>query len=459
MPGEAIVTVTAGDAEAVDGAIDLPRGGAETSRDSEGAGGFHLHGWADRAVIGVAVVALASGFGQFGLTATLGSVARHFGHVVQGSTITDRAGLSGTEIGVGLAVVRLASLGGLPLAGLADRLGRRRVMLVGCGIGLAMTAVSATSPGYWWFVMLFALGRPFLSAAAAVAQVAAAEETTSHNRASAVALVAAGYSVGAGATAVIYGLAGGTLGYRGILILTVVPLVALPMVARLVSEPDRFIQFAASRTSSLPVFGAVARPYRRHLTVVVLIAFGLALITGPATSFIYLYAQNVEHLPGIALSAMVVAAGALGLGGLLGGRWLADRVGRRPTAAVSMVVIGLSGTLSYSGGRIDLVAGYLTGITAAGAFAPAAGAFVNELFPTAVRSSVSGWNVAASVLGAVVGLVAFGAVADVGNRFSTAAEATFLPAVLLAGLVYLLPETRGHEPEWFWPKAGPGGRG
>ena len=81
------------------------------------AASFRLHGWSDRAVVAVAVVALAAGIGQFGLTATLGDVAHHFGHVSRGSNIADRAGLSGTELGLGLAVVRLASLGGLPSPG------------------------------------------------------------------------------------------------------------------------------------------------------------------------------------------------------------------------------------------------------------------------------------------------------------------------------------------------------
>jgi MFS family permease len=97
------------------------------------------------------------------------------------------------------------------------------------------------------------------------------------------------------------------------------------------------------------------------------------------------------------------------------------------------------------------VIGYLTGITAGGIFAPAGGAFVNELFPTSVRSSVAGWNVASSVLGAVVGLVVFGTIADVGNRFAPAALITFLPAMALSCIIYALPETRGHEPEYFWP--------
>jgi MFS family permease len=284
--------------------------------------------------------------------------------------------------------------------------------------------------------------------------VQAAEQTDAGQRASAVALIAAGYSAGAGLTAVIYGLAGGAIGYRGILVLAVVPLVGLPLMGRRIVESDRFMRVAASSEARLPVLGAVARPYRRRLVLVTSVAFSLAVITGPANSFVYVYAQNVERFPGIALSGLVVAAGALGLAGLLGGRWAADRVGRRPTAAGAMMCIGAAGIVCYSGSRAALVIGYLVGITAAGAFAPAAGAFANELFPTSVRSSVAGWNVAGSVLGAVGGLVLFGAVADVGNRFAVAAVVTFLPAMFLSALIYLLPETKGHEPEWFWPDEG-----
>jgi MFS family permease len=400
------------------------------------------------------LVAIAVGFGQFGLTATLGNVARHFGHVLHGTTITDQAGLSGTRLGLGLAVVRLASLGGMPLAGLADHLGRRRVLLIACGLGLAATAASAAAPGYWSFVIVFALGRPFLSAASALAQVEAAEQTGSAQRAAAVALVAAGYAVGAGATAIIYGLAGNALGYRGILVLALAPLVGIPFAARWVTEPDRFVRAVTAHRPRRPVLGAIARPYRRRLAVVVALAFALGVITGPANTFVFLYAQNVDGFSGIAVSAMVVGAGVLGLGGLLAGRWLADRVGRRPTAMVAMLCIGVFGILCYSGSHLALVVGYLLGIAAGGAIAPCAGAFVNELFPTSVRASVAGWNVAGSVLGAVAGLLAFGAIADVASRFAPAALVTFMPAMGLSGLFLFLPETRGHEPEWFWPDAG-----
>ena len=80
------------------------------------------------------------------------------------------------------------------------------------------------------------------------------------------------------------------------------------------------------------------------------------------------------------------------------------------------------------------------------------GALLAELFPTSVRASVTGWWVTAGVLGAVAGLVAFGTVADVGNRFAAAGELTFLPATAAAALFWLLPETKGREPESFWPE-------
>jgi hypothetical protein len=76
-----------------------------------GAAGLHLHRWNDRTVVGVAVAAFASGFGQFGVVAALGDVARGFGQVSHGATFSDQAGLSGTDLGIGLAIMRLASLG------------------------------------------------------------------------------------------------------------------------------------------------------------------------------------------------------------------------------------------------------------------------------------------------------------------------------------------------------------
>jgi hypothetical protein len=69
-----------------------------------------------------------------------------------------------------------------------------------------------------------------------------------------------------------------------------------------------------------------------------------------------------------------------------------------------------------------------------------------------VRASVAGWLVAASVLGAVAGLLAFGAVADLGHRFGVAALAVFLPALLGLALFLRLPETGDANPKTCGPR-------
>ena len=420
------------------------------SRDA--ISGLRLHRWSDRAVVAVAITALASGFGQFGVVAALGDVSTQLGHVAPGGTIADKVGLSGTSLGIGLAIIRLASLGSLPLIGIADRLGRRPMILAVTTLGLALTVVAAASPDYWWFVAIFAFGRPLLSATNALAEVMAAEETSSRDRAAAVALIAAGYGVGAGLSAIVHSLASGALGFRGIFALAILPLALVFAVRGWIEEPSRFMVAEAAADHPTPVLGAIGPRYRKRVVVLALIAFAISIITGPANSFLFLFAQDVVHQAGYVTALMVAAAGVVGLVGLLCGRWLADRIGRRPTSTGAMVAIGFSGALAYSGSRPALVAGYILGVLSGSLLAPAVGSLLTELFPTSVRASATGWWVTAGVLGAVGGLVAFGAVADVGNRFAAAADITFLPVTAAAALFWLLPETKGREPESLWPE-------
>ncbi|HEX2259118.1 MAG TPA: MFS transporter, partial [Actinomycetota bacterium] len=148
-------------------------------------------------MVAPAGLAAAAGFAQFIATASLADVAAGFG-LSRPSDRPARPGLTGTTLGVGLGIVRLGSVAALPLAGMADRLGRRKVMTWCVSIGLALTAAAALSPGFWWFVAILALARPLLSATNAVAVVVGAEVTTTKERAKAVSVVGAAYAVGAG---------------------------------------------------------------------------------------------------------------------------------------------------------------------------------------------------------------------------------------------------------------------
>jgi MFS family permease len=137
----------------------------------------------------------------------------------------------------------------------------------------------------------------------------------------------------------------------------------------------------------------------------------------------------------------------VGLVGLLVGRWAADVIGRRATAGGAMTLMALAGITTYSGSTTAAVAGYFGAVAAGSVFAPAIGALAAELFPTSVRAAVAGWMVAAGVLGAVVGLMAFGMVADAYDEFGDAALWLFAPSVLVALALALVPETKGRELE------------
>lgn len=413
----------------------------------EGPGGLRLHGWLDPPVIGVALVMAAAGFAQFSPAAALADVAEHFGELRDGDTVAEQAGLPGTVLGAGLAAIRLSALAALPLAALADRLGRRRTMLTWATLGLLTVVVAAGSPGYWWFVALFALARPLLTATDTVGEVTAAEYTSAADRAKAIALMSAAYGVGAGAVAVLRAALGSGLGFRGVFALSALPLVLVWIAGRRITEPARFGAGPALGVSRLPMLDALRPGRRTRLGALAGLAFATGLVTGPANTFLFVYAENVLDVSTVVTGALVVAAAPAGLAGLVLGRYLSDRFGRRPAAAGALVALCAAGVVTYAGSVGALVAGYLCGILVGAAYATPGIALAAELFPTSARASVAGWLVVAGVLGASTGLLVAGAIADRTDSFGAALAWVCVPAALTALLVLLVPETRGLELE------------
>jgi MFS family permease len=413
---------------------------------------LRLHGWHDPAILATGALAAAAGFAQFGATSALADVARSFGKPSPtGTSVAAEVGLSFTILGVGLGTIRLAALGSLPLAALADRVGRRRVMLGSTALGLAVTALAALSPSYWWFVALFALGRPLLAGTNAISGVIAAEETRSRDRAKAIALVTAAWGGGTGLIAVVRGVAGTSLSWRGLFGLVLIPLAAMPLLSRRLEEPDRFerIRGAASGAPAPRgrLLGRAPPALQRRLWLVCLLIAMLGFVTGPANALLFVYSESVLGLPRLATAAMVVAAGILGLVGLVAGRWAADHLGRRVTAGTAQAVIALAAILTYSGPPGAAIAGYLLAVFAASVFAPAMGAIAAELFPTGIRATVAGWMSVAGILGAVSGLVLFGVLVTNLNGFWVAAAVVALPVLAVCPLYARLPETLGMELE------------
>ena len=349
------------------------------------AGDLGLRSWRDPAIVALALMAFASGFGQGGRWRHWATSPSTSATSCTGRPSPIRPGCRARCSGSAWPCLRLASLGALPLAGT----GRPRRAASPCSSRPARSASSSPSwprrvPGYWWFVVIFALGRPLLSTTNAVAQVSAAEETDIRNRAKAVALIAAGYGVGTGLTAVIDGLAKSTLGFRGLFLLAVVPLAAIVFIRRSARGVGPLRGGGRGAASiPCPVLGAVGRAYRWRLLI-----GGLARLR-----------RGGGHGPGQQLRLRLRAERAQDVGRRRprpwwpwrrssasgdcssGASWPIASGGDRP-GAMAMTAMALTGILAYSGSRDALLVGYELGVLAAATLAPAAGALANELFPT-----------------------------------------------------------------------------
>lgn len=399
----------------------------------------------DRVTLVLFLVAMVAGFGQFGAVASLNDVAKHFGHVTASGSLQSAIGLSGSVLGLGLATLRVASLAALPLASLADRWGRTRILQRTLTLGLVGTALASLSPSYWFFVMCFAFARPLLSAASTLVLVITVELSSMNKRIHRLVIMAAGAGCGAGLSAVLHGVIRGPNSFRWLFALTLVPVFVVVPMLHSVPEPTHH-----SDDVPLAHLGAVPRRLRGRLGIVATVAFSVGLVTGPANGFAFVYGEGILKISPHVVAVVVASSALTGLGGLLLSRRLARTLGRRWTVAIGVVASAVTSTFAYSGGRFNFTFGYLIGVAAAGLLAPAASALSTEIFPHTFRATAAGWVVLAGVLGAIVGLGLFGWVGDAVHaaRVSSLrvpAMVTFLPMLPTLLLLRRLPESNQME--------------
>ncbi len=398
-----------------------------------------------RVTISLFLIALIAGFAPFGAVASLDKVAGHFGHHTSAKSIQSVVGLSGSQLGIGLAILRFAALGALPLAALADRWGRVTMMRRTLFVGLLITACAALSPSYWFFVACFALARPLLSSTATLVQVVTVELSSTKARIDRLVIVSAGAGIGAGLAAIFAGVLRGPDSFRYLFALALVPVFFLRPLLHSVPEP-------AFRGAGGPLarLGVVPRGLRARVAIVGVIIFVVGVISGPAGGFTFVYGEGILKISPVVVSLVVALSALTGLGGLLLSRYFAVTIGRRGTIIIGTLATAGLACVAYGGGQVAFVIGYMGGVAAGGLLAPALAALSTELFPHTSRATAAGWIVVAGVVGAIVGLIIFGVVGDSvhvtgAGSLRLAAILTFLPLLPLLGLLYRLPESSAME--------------
>lgn len=387
------------------------------------------------------LIALVAGFAQFGAVASLDDVARHFGHHASSESLQSVVGLSGSVLGIGLAILRFASLGALPLASLADRWGRTNVLRRSLLVGLVITACASLSPAYWFFVLCFALARPLLSTTSVLIQVITVELSSTKGRIDRLVIISAGAGLGAGLAAVLHGLIRGSASFRWLFALAIVPVFFVRPLLRRIPEPT-----FQKGNSAFARLGAVPRGVRGRVAIVGVIVFTVGVISGPASGFTFVYGEGVLKISPAIVAGVVALSAVTGLVGLLTSRYFSRVVGRRWTIVIGALATAATASLAYGGGKAAFVIGYMSGVAAGGLLAPALVALSTELFSHAFRATAAGWIVVAGVLGAMTGLLIFGLIGDSvhvtgAGSFRLPALLTFLPLLPSLLLLTRLPES------------------
>ncbi len=367
-------------------------------------------------------------------------------------------GLGKADLGDFTSITRLGALPAFLFVPLADRIGRRRVVLIsviGMSLGSMLTAASQSSTQ---FVLCQFATRTFLITAGIVAVVIVTEEFPAEHRGWGIGMLSGVAAIGFGMGALVYGFVNRLpLGWRALYLVGVVPLLLLPWLRRGVTETQRFTRargaaldregIGAALAGALRPLAALFREHPRRAVALGLIGSLSSAGIGVSFTFISEFLQTMRGWSPGAFAGMSIFFGAFGIiGNPMSGR-LADRFGRRTIIVVTLLAFPLVATAFYAG-PAALVALPWTAMV----FLNMAGgvmlrALTTELFPTAFRGAAGGTQAMLETLGVVTGLFLYSRGMEwLGNQ-EIVIPLLSLATLVAAAAVFLVPETARRELE------------
>jgi len=376
------------------------------------------------------------------LTFALGDIKKEFGLVGDAAA------------GNLMSVTLLASaLGGAVSGVLADRIGRVRMLTISILFYSVFTALSATAQTIEQLYVWRALVGLGLGAEWSAGSVLIAETWPAKHRGKAIGLMQSGWALGYIAATVLSAAVLPQFGWRWLFAFGILPALLLVWIRRNVPEPTVWACSVTTGQAWRVALGVLLKPPYSYRAMVA---------TALTTCLLFAYWGLITWLPqylarpadqGGAGMSMVKSAGWLipmQIGAFLGYvtfGFIADRFGRRPTfiifvlgAAVMVPLYGMSAKYP----SVLMAIGPLVGFFGHGYFS-VFGAILAELFPSGVRATAQGvcYNLGRGL--SALAPTAIGAMSAGG--LGRALAMTSVLYVVGAGLVMLLPETRGKEIE------------
>lgn len=356
---------------------------------------------------------------------------------------TDEFGFGNNAQGWVLSTVRAGVLFGLVAVALADRHGRK-AMLVAIGIGsCAFTFLGGLSPNIWALGGTQLVARGLSTGLGILIAIVAVEEMPARSRAWAASVLVLSAGLGSGMAVWVLPVADVDIrGWRVVYLLAGLGIAVVVWVGRRLPETERF----TSHQGHTPAVSTKRR--RERLILLATSAFLLSLFFAPASSFQNDFLKDERGFTATEISIFTLATSTPGgLGVLLGG-YLADRRGRRPVGAIGLVIGAGMATAAYFAPGIGLWIFTLVGVILGGIAVPALAVYGPELFGTTDRGRANGIIVTIGVLGSATGLIFVGQVSDRMDRVAPAIAMLAIGPLLVAYLVMTrYPETAGLELE------------
>ena len=358
----------------------------------------------------------------------------------------DEFGVATSGQGIGAAVVRWGIVICLPLVVLADRRGRKPMVLLVAWIAPVVCALGAIAPNFPTLVATQTLGRPLGLTLDILIAVIAIEEMPKNSRAFATGVLAMCSGFGAGIAVTALPLADlGARSWRLVYLVTLVWLGVAIALTKWLPESQRFEkQHSAFSTRHLRSLPALRRNLGRICTVV----FLTNLYIATASIFQNRYLKETRGYSAALVALFTIATSTpAGLGLLVGGR-IADERGRRILGATMVPVGALLMALSFAVSGPSMWAIAIAGGIAFGVSYPAMAVYRGELFPTHVRSIAGGIIMTSALIGGSIGLIGGGYVLDTGISYGTVMLWLALGPVIASLIVWFrYPETAHKELE------------
>lgn len=334
------------------------------------------------------------------------------------------------------SVLAVGTLGALPLATLADRFGRRRLIAVGvAGFSIANFA-SAFAPTLADLAILRLFAVCFEVLVAGVATALVVEEAPSARRGQAVSVLALLSGFGTGVTVIAYPLIAPH--WRWLFLAGGVGVLIAPFIWWLLPEGRTWL---GVRVTGSALRLLMQPPWRRRLIVLAAMTALLAVLLEPAGLLFTVYASRVLSMSPVAISTLIVVSGVAGALCYLVGGYLTDRFGRRGPAIALTIATAAATSLSFATGAVGFFIGNVLWSAFASAATPVFGAWSAELYPTRARATAEAASAVASSVGSIAGLQ-FVAALSASAGLGGAIELGGVAAVVGALILFLLPETK-----------------